>query len=109
MSAKDTVKHTATCIVCSEDLDTRAADTVELPRRAAGRAFRHAGCIPLAPGRREGTNIPIHAPWRAEPPSRYGTVRVLDKTNAEILVCQQHHAEAIVKAVNWCSSRGYIK
>lgn len=55
------------------------------------------------------TKLPIHAPWRAEPPSRFGMVRILDKTGAEVTTCQQHQAEAIVQAVNWCSSRGYLK
>jgi hypothetical protein len=47
-------------------------------------------------------------PWRADKPDNDGCVRVYDKSNEEILVCQPTHAEAIVKAVNWCASRGYL-
>ena len=59
--------------------------------------------------RREPSKLPLHTPWRQDKPSRFGMVRVYDRTNTEILVCQEHHASAIVQAVNWCSSRGYIK
>lgn len=51
----------------------------------------------------------LKTPWTAEKPSRFGIVRILDASRAEVTSCQQEQAEAIVRAVNWCSSRGYIK
>lgn len=48
-------------------------------------------------------------PWKAEPPSRFGVVRIINKAGAEVTTAKQREAEAIVRAVNWCSSRGYLK
>lgn len=52
---------------------------------------------------------PLKTPWRHDKPDQHGGVRVYDRSNEEILVCEERHAEAIVQAVNWCSSRGYLK
>jgi hypothetical protein len=51
----------------------------------------------------------LKTPWRAEKPDRNGVTRIVDKSNAEVTLCQQEQAEAIVKAINWCASRGYMK
>ena len=51
----------------------------------------------------------LKTPWRYDKPDAHGGVRVYDRTNGEILVCEQRHAEAIVSAVNWCAQRGYLK
>lgn len=50
----------------------------------------------------------LKTPWRNDAPDRDECVRVYDRAGEEILVCQLEHAEAIVKAVNWCASRGYL-
>lgn len=47
-------------------------------------------------------------PWRSDAPDREGMVRVHDKNGRELLVCEATIAAVIVKAVNWCGSRGYL-
>lgn len=51
----------------------------------------------------------LKTPWKAEAPSRFGVVRIVNVTGAEVTTAKQAEAEAIVRAVNWCAQRGYLK
>jgi hypothetical protein len=60
------------------------------------------------------TNVPkkdsryVRAPWRCSQPDAEGTVRIYDKNGLEILMCEATIGSIIVRAVNWCASRGYL-
>lgn len=50
----------------------------------------------------------VRAPWSADKPDEHRLCRVMDRHGREILVCEPTIAAVIVKAVNWCASRGYL-
>lgn len=50
----------------------------------------------------------VRTPWRCDQPDVERIVRIYDKAGHELLVCEATIGAVIVKAVNWCASRGYL-